>query len=697
MEARDLAASSGGGRNSAVRNDEEDSAEMHEDADFSDLPVHFQPIEVDGRAHSGPPATTPISDLLGEKTQRGLMDADSQYLDAGLTPNYTSPPPITYASSSSSTYTSPPPPSSYTSPPPLSNTMDIAYNPMNRPAVYPPPTLGSHGDAMGNTLAYGGSSYHGNAHCSSMNNNAGMYTSPGIHTHFEAAGETTTTAVAETSGKSTQHHQSVGVDTYQSGGVQGVVAAGGVDSELELYGRSGGRLCSAGVNTVESGGCGLNAQVSTERSAAGGQGGGEQQAPKPFQCPECQASFTRVDHLNRHLKTQSSHFRTVDDKQYHPCPHCQKLFTRRDHMKRHIKIHIRGEPVKCVECQTWYPSKMDLTHHLLDAHSVLVFECNACSKGFFEAKYLTEHLRHRHDMVDGPDGRLMRAANSKLPHSHQVLQLPYRCGICSLSFVNELACNKHMMSHSKRLTGPASSLSLASSHLTEVRDVAAMSHLWAQAALASDSNMQAFRGQHSPHKANPYLGNGMAMSAFPQNQPHGPSQSVKSEPGDIANSSHQANGRFNPLVNGAFPQSHPALRTMQCAGSDSFLCGVCGKGFLRVQELKTHMRKHSGHHRFVCIECGACFASASNLVRHKRTHSGERPFKCSLCSSAFTHKGALINHERIHTGEKPYVCDLCEAAFARVDALTRHKRTHKENRIKQEDEESTDDIFGLQP
>ncbi|KAL8564634.1 hypothetical protein ACOMHN_032190 [Nucella lapillus] len=746
MECRELVARSGG--SSAGRKDEEDSVEMHEDADFTDLPVHFQPMEAD--THRGP-SRTPISEFVVGKNHRGLMDSSTQYLDTRIglaTPNYTTPPPpdyitppppVTYASSSSSRYASPPPPppSNYTSPPPPPppNTMDIRYNPLNRPSVYSAPDLGSHGEA----LPYG-TSYHGLGHGhNAAVNSSGMYASSGLDGHYNASDSST---LAGPSGKGSSHHPVSG-DTYPSADAHPAAntdgASGRGGGDFGLYGRNGNRLCSAGVNTVEAG-FGLNGQqvstenrqVSTERNRGGqGLGGGEQQAarcagggggggdgggdqaPKPFHCPECQAGFTRVDHLHRHLKTQSSHFHTVqNEKQYHPCPHCSKLFTRRDHMKRHIKIHIRGEPVKCVECQTWFPSKMDLTHHLLEAHHVLVFECNACSKGFFEAKYLTEHLRNKHDMIDGADGRMMRSPTSKLPPSPHALQLPFRCGICSLSFINELACNKHMVSHTKGIVSP---VALTPGHLTEVRDAAALSQLWAQAPSLSQEdkgNNLAMQGAFSPpdhSKGNPYFGNGMGVPAFPQNDclsPH-----VKCEPGDGNHDSRRekagkgeefsaVNGHFaNLLLKGAFPTPDMALRMMQCpGGNDSLMCGVCGKGFTRPQELKLHLRRHSGHHRFVCLECGACFASSSNLVRHQRTHSGEKPFKCSLCTAAFTHKGALINHERIHTGERPYVCDLCEAAFARVDALTRHKRTHKENRIKQEEEgggASPDEVYGV--
>lgn len=79
---------------------------------------------------------------------------------------------------------------------------------------------------------------------------------------------------------------------------------------------------------------------------------------------------------------------------------------------------------------------------------------------------------------------------------------------------------------------------------------------------------------------------------------------------------------------------------------------------------------------FQCSECNREFNRLENLKTHLRIHTGERPYKCSVCSTAFRHSGALTRHFRIHTGEKPYVCGLCGKSFRNCGGLKFHQRSH---------------------
>ncbi|XP_034094994.1 zinc finger protein 135-like [Gymnodraco acuticeps] len=66
---------------------------------------------------------------------------------------------------------------------------------------------------------------------------------------------------------------------------------------------------------------------------------------------------------------------------------------------------------------------------------------------------------------------------------------------------------------------------------------------------------------------------------------------------------------------------------------------------------------------FRCTECNREFNRLENLKTHLRIHTGEMPYKCSVCSKCFRHSGALTRHFRIHTGEKPYICGQCGKSF----------------------------------
>ncbi|XP_067305550.1 zinc finger protein 165-like [Pseudorasbora parva] len=77
-----------------------------------------------------------------------------------------------------------------------------------------------------------------------------------------------------------------------------------------------------------------------------------------------------------------------------------------------------------------------------------------------------------------------------------------------------------------------------------------------------------------------------------------------------------------------------------------------------------------------CSMCRRDFNRLENLKTHLRIHTGERPYRCSLCGVRFRHSGALTRHFRIHTGEKPYVCEECGKSFRNCGGLRYHQKLH---------------------
>lgn len=89
-----------------------------------------------------------------------------------------------------------------------------------------------------------------------------------------------------------------------------------------------------------------------------------------------------------------------------------------------------------------------------------------------------------------------------------------------------------------------------------------------------------------------------------------------------------------------------------------------------------HHESDRRERRFACPFCGKCVRSKENLKLHVRKHTGERPFVCLFCGRAFGGKSDLTRHLRIHTGERPYHCEMCGKCFARADYLSKHLTTH---------------------
>jgi uncharacterized Zn-finger protein len=101
-------------------------------------------------------------------------------------------------------------------------------------------------------------------------------------------------------------------------------------------------------------------------------------------------------------------------------------------------------------------------------------------------------------------------------------------------------------------------------------------------------------------------------------------------------------------------------------------------------------KKPKGKRDFPCTipGCGKKFSRTDELKRHMRIHTGDKPYKCEKCLRSFSRSDHLRTHTRTHTGEKPYECRHCTKAFARSDERKRHEKTHervKGNKRKQQD------------
>ncbi|XP_068984269.1 zinc finger protein 107-like isoform X2 [Bombus flavifrons] len=112
-------------------------------------------------------------------------------------------------------------------------------------------------------------------------------------------------------------------------------------------------------------------------------------------------------------------------------------------------------------------------------------------------------------------------------------------------------------------------------------------------------------------------------------------------------------------------------------GEKSQLCEICGKGFFRKADLKTHLNIHLGTNVCICEVCGRKFNHISNLIRHCRMHAGEKLYPCSICGKRFTQISSLARHKRIHERVKDDVKHHSQTNFNNINLQKKDHAMYK--------------------
>ncbi|BES98222.1 ZnF_C2H2 [Nesidiocoris tenuis] len=109
-----------------------------------------------------------------------------------------------------------------------------------------------------------------------------------------------------------------------------------------------------------------------------------------------------------------------------------------------------------------------------------------------------------------------------------------------------------------------------------------------------------------------------------------------------------------------------------------FACGICGSRFTSQKNLKAHASHHgrTSHKPYMCPHCDHKYTRADNLRVHMRNHTGDKPYACSVCDFKCTRADILKSHVRGHTGEKPYACTKCVYRCRQPGLLKVHMRSH---------------------
>lgn len=83
---------------------------------------------------------------------------------------------------------------------------------------------------------------------------------------------------------------------------------------------------------------------------------------RPYACSECEQSFTRGYHLKRHITSIHQKKRDFE------CGVCNRRFLQQSHLTQHAWQHTGIKPFQCEQCEASYTSRSALNKHLRSVH-----------------------------------------------------------------------------------------------------------------------------------------------------------------------------------------------------------------------------------------------------------------------------------------------------------------------------------------
>lgn len=158
---------------------------------------------------------------------------------------------------------------------------------------------------------------------------------------------------------------------------------------------------------------------------------------KPFQCNQCEKSFSRHSNLKihirmhngekpyqckvckkgfRHSSTLINHARTHTGDRPYRCNICEKSFKQLGTLTEHTRLHTGVRPYKCDECDKRFIKSIDLVNHTRTHTGEKQYTCEVCEKSFSLKKHLTRHkfskrhlLKQAHQLSTEPSSNTGRS------------------------------------------------------------------------------------------------------------------------------------------------------------------------------------------------------------------------------------------------------------------------------------------------